>query len=68
MWRRLFSGSTRRGTKGLDKGDLLRLAMAVAVVFAGGITWRYSQTETVVQVETTLWSQQALQILGPLAL
>lgn len=68
MRQRLFSGSTRRGTKGLDRWDLLRLAMAVAVVFAGGIGWRYSQTEAVVQVETTLWSAQTLQILGPLAL
>lgn len=68
MRHRIFSGSTRRGTKGLDAWDLLRLTTAVVVVFAGGATWRYSQAETAPLVETTLWSQQALQILGPLAL
>jgi len=64
----LFSGTTRRGNKGLDGRDLLHLALAAGLILAGGITWRYSQPEPILQADMTPWSQQALQILGPLAL
>ncbi len=68
MRTRFFSGTTRKDTKDFNRRDLLRLAIAAALVLAGGTTWRYSQVETVVQAEMTPWSQQALQILGPLML
>lgn len=68
MQKRFISGTTRRGNKGLDRRDLLHLLIAAGLVLAGGVTWRFSHTETVLQADMTLWSQQTLQILGPLAL